>query len=466
MVRTAGRSVATDAPTDAPSAAAAPPAAAGPSSSAAWVGRTLAAGGPAVAVMVLPDAANAARERAGAAGVFHTLLQRPAVWRGADGLAGFSLTLVLTRTPSPDDANVSPLVEHGILALDVRLSVPPDVQRETARAFGECHPIYARNATVDLIWTASGGERPVSVASATGAVLHTALSARLDRTQALDVLSALSGGASGFRVRGRIDFRAVDPGNSATTTRSVAFDARLDEILGGILGAGAADRYIHLISPLAGSPTALGPAPARVRPGPAARGAANEPQRLTSTGDGVKSLTLAMQPAKVTASAAALAASDLARPAAVAAVSAIRPQHWALDNAVFGASSTVSARSLPIVTAADAPIWRDRLKNNKYWYAPVLELVVPAPRAEIGTSPFSFTFTRTGATASGEPALSGVVKLTLKRTMPEATRAALRPLGNVQVQAVPAASLSIALEIPYVSSDTGRLKTTIVPSSP
>ncbi|HJR58145.1 MAG TPA: hypothetical protein VJ813_02050, partial [Vicinamibacterales bacterium] len=434
---------------------------AGPSLTAAWIDRDVAAAGQPAAVTLLPDAAGDRRGAAGAPSVFHTLLRRPALWHDATGVPVLSLTLVLTRTPSPDDENVSPLVEHGILAFDVRLSVPPDAQRAAGSEFPGCRPIFARAATVDLIWT-SGGDRPVSIASTTGIVLRAGLSARLDRTQALDVLSTLAGGVSSFRLRGRIDFRATDPATAVTALRSLDFDASLDEVLKGALSAGGAHRHIQLISPVAGAGSGLGTAPARVRSAPAATREGSDPtQRLTTTGTGLKSLTLAMQPSRLTASPAAIVASDLVRPAHGAV--AIRPQHWLVENAIFDTAVSAPARSLPIVSPADAPIWRDRLDAGRHWYAPVIELVRPDPRLDTSASPFTFTFRRTGATASGDAALSGVVKLTLRRTMSDATQAALRALGNGQARAIAPSSISIVLEIPYVSTDVGQLKTTVVP---
>ena len=156
----------------------------------------------------------------------------------------------------------------------------------------------------------------------------------------------------------------------------------------------------------------------------------------------------------------ALVASDLVRPNSVAIAG--RPQFFIVDNALLELATTTQPRSLPIVDNPDAPVWRDRVTATKYWYAPAVEVVQPDPRGDAQTSPFTFTFTRTGATASGTAALSGTVQLTLQRSMSAATREAVAKLGNVQVQEVTPLNVSVSLIIPYVGADDGRQKTTTV----
>jgi hypothetical protein len=167
-----------------------------------------------------------------------------------------------------------------------------------------------------------------------------------------------------------------------------------------------------------------------------------------------------MQPAAAVAAPAVLLNTDLVRPNAVAIAG--RPQYFVVDNALLELATTTQPRSLPIVDDADAPVWRDRVTATKYWYAPSVEVVMPDPRGNAATSPFTFTFTRTGATGAGTAALSGTVQLTLQRTMSAATRDAIARLGNVQVQEVTPLNTSISLVIPYVGADDGRPKTTTV----
>lgn len=440
------------------------PAPSGPSATAAWIDREVAGiGGPAVTVGILPDASNQQREAAGAPGAFHTLLRRPALWRDGSGVPVLSLTLLLSRAPSPGDETVAPLVEQGILAFDVRLSAPPDAQSALGAPYQDCRAIFGRTGAIDLIWTEAGGERPVNAASPSGIVLRAGLSARLTRAQTLDVLSALAGGESAFRVRGRVEFRAIDPDTTIIVPRTLDFDVGLDEVIGGALRGSDPERHIHLVSPGATPGSGPGPAPVRVRSAPpAVRAAAAAQERFTVVDGGVKSLTVAMQPAGIAmASPAALAASDIAKPVALATVAG-RPQHWLVDNAVVEVASASQARSLPIVENADAAIWRDRVTSNKYWYAPAVELVTPDPAGDAQSSPFTFTFTRTGATSTGTTALAGTVRLSLRRAMSAATRAALQPLAGAQAQEVPQLNIAISLVIPYISDGDGRLKTTTV----
>ena len=119
---------------------------------------------------------------------------------------------------------------------------------------------------------------------------------------------------------------------------------------------------------------------------------------------------------------------------------------------------TAAPRPLPIIEAAEAPLWRDRVRANEYWYAPTFELVRPDPARPAETGPFRFVFERTGVTAAGAPALTGDVLFTLRPVMRAETRAELDARGDPTARSVPRDGLGAVLEIPFVDDRDGSLK--------
>jgi hypothetical protein len=111
----------------------------------------------------------------------------------------------------------------------------------------------------------------------------------------------------------------------------------------------------------------------------------------------------------------------------------------------------VKPKPLPVVADANAPIWPDRIDGASFWYAPALTVVQPAADADPATSPFLFSFTRTGVTAGSRPAtaLNGTVRITLRQSMSEATKNALAEKGNPTAKPVPVGGLSLFLDLPF-----------------
>ena len=99
------------------------------------------------------------------------------------------------------------------------------------------------------------------------------------------------------------------------------------------------------------------------------------------------------------------------------------------------------------------------MNANKLWYAPVYEIIEPEPNADPGSSPFLFSFERFGATGTGEPALRGSVRFTLRFRMSEETESALSQINLVnKAQPVNFENLSVSLLVPFVDETDGRVK--------
>jgi hypothetical protein len=143
--------------------------------------------------------------------------------------------------------------------------------------------------------------------------------------------------------------------------------------------------------------------------------------------------------------------SAMLKPAAVSGVTEIKGINEAVVEG-WGDKAT----SLPVVHEYIEPIWKDRIDQNLFWFAPELKVRVPDQNVSHTNSPFLFTFERIGTTGSGAPALKGNLKLTFQIEMLEETKKLLRT-QNLKVQQIRLEDISIVLRIPFVDN-TGRLR--------
>lgn len=229
--------------------------------------------------------------------------------------------------------------------------------------------------------------------------------------------------------------------------RRVEIAGPLEGALAGVLDGHDWSRFVRAVAP-DGSPS--GYAPLRTR----ARGLPEREERGDADGS---PMTMALVGGTmVQASAMTMTSSPTVRPVA-------RPSDALRQTILADASFQLQKRrdrSLPVVSSTDDAIFPDRLDPRKYWYVPALELVLPDPAAEAALSPFQFWFETFGATTSGEAALRGEVRLTLREAQPEAVARA----GNPSVRAVEMLDPEIALSLPYIDSDDGQVKRTLLRS--
>ena len=166
-----------------------------PPADAAWETRRVTAGGREHAVLVLP-----------ASGGFHCLPKRPTLAVRPGGEPRFGLTLVLRRAPSPAEPSIWPLIDHALLTFAVGAAVPTEVLDALAHDLGApCVPLPAGRATFAL---GAGGD-PLAQAEGAGPEPEVALSAMLERDQALAALTAFQGGPSALVVAGSLTYRVT-----------------------------------------------------------------------------------------------------------------------------------------------------------------------------------------------------------------------------------------------------------------
>lgn len=554
---------------------------AGPACTAQWEEQQVrAVNGRPLTVLTLPDAANSQRAANRLPPLYYCLPKTPQLVRDEAGNPVFSLTLLLSRAPTPADVTIYDLVERGALACDLTLALPAEVVNELmgdeSRAY---QPLFAREAHFGFVL--GDAADPASEVVVSGANARAGLSISLDRTSALDVLAALQGtpgaisiscqltyrcAACDHAVRltgswadvydvlasrvpssgenaGEIDYASLqdffgqllaqgilhanlagsagdqplpadlnlaslftgfmrlasvvlerttpalgftDPANRYRVRsrpnewlrldlqqslpdsgqRIALLSAPLEAVLGGALDGLAVERFVHLVSPAPGN-GALGAAPRQVRTLPPPRhmrGLAERGLQLAALGGSVQSLPLALRPdSTVKPSAQALLASDLVQ---VSAANQPGIAHWATDNVVLQRlpdhwwiepPNPPELLRLPIVADPAAPLWPDRVQGGLYWFAPIYNVVTPAPNADPATSPFLFTLRQSGHDSTGRPGLDGTITFTLQPGMGADTQAALQAAGNPEAHPVPVNGLSVGLELPF-RDETGATR--------
>lgn len=367
------------------------------------------------------------------------IAREPWVGRLPDGSPDVHLTLLLARPPRAGERDVGELVERGRLVLALGFGLDKSGLDAAREELGEeVEPLFVRGGAVDLVDLTS--DRPLTSAPVRGSLAAARLEAVLDGASALAVVDALVGRASGLGLRARLVFRPADGGEQKNT---VEIEEALEDVLGGVVVGRSLDEVATLLAE--GADGTANPVPPsrvnRVR---------RRTERAAQSEEGVP---VALAEGRLRAIEAALAAGQpsLARPFVLGG-----PASVVLGDLVI--DPTAAPRPLPIIEAAEAPLWRDRVRANEYWYAPTFELVRPDPARPAETGPFRFVFERTGVTAAGAPALTGDVLFTLRPVMRAETRAELDARGDPTARSVPRDGLGAVLEIPFVDDRDGSLK--------
>lgn len=230
-------------------------------------------------------------------------------------------------------------------------------------------------------------------------------------------------------------------------TETCELFAPLEGIIGGALEGSNWDDYVHLVAEQADNPALVSAIPRRVRADRGRRAGRGDGNTVKAAviGNHVTSLSLATRPSTT----AVGALSDLP-PAALT--------HLMVDDIRVELPGQDKARSLPTIHDGTAPYWPDRLSRKKFWYAPVFEVNEPEVNADVDSSPFLFSFERVGVTQAGQPALRGEVRFTLRSTMSQNTREALRRDGHEDAQPVDLETLSASLLVPFVDTVDGQVK--------
>lgn len=503
----------------------------------------------------LPDLANDALENDGQRAVGYALRDQPVLAANAAGAPVLSLTLVLSRQPSPDEDSIDALVQSGVITFDVTLASPrAALKKLSCEAQVDYRPLFTREARFSLLSAISNAET-LAVADTAGTDPRVGLSANLSGDDARSVLAALNGYTSDLRVTVALrypaaggsrticlqgswatihDFLAkhlgyvqeldgaqlkqyvesmlrdgvlrlfdldtnaplVDAGRACPMfirlssvvlqrltpelasadernqyalrqrphsmfelnyqeTLSVAQEgeltvsADLADVVGGRLPRDEWDKYVRLVAP--DTTGGIGVAPRRVHTRSQRRiltQTSTQATRLAAVNNRLQSVTLAVSPnIKTTTS---LHANVSLRPAVGEVLGNRQSMTWFVDDMVLDHYKPAKPVSLPLVQNTSDTVWPDRFDKSLYWYAPEFSNDQPSPAGSAETSGFLFDYEVIGATASGAPALKGIVRITLIAAQPDEIKRKLRRLGNPTARMISIKNLSVALEVPFV----------------
>src|SRR3982750_2419272 len=178
-----------------------------PCGDAVWQSRRTAAASRHPLIIRLLPGGDGTSSHSGMQAVYYYPPERPLL-RVQRGRPVLTLTLVLSRRPAADEESIHPLIERGILAFDVELAAPPAALAELQRARpAEYRALFLRDSAIRL--RAESGEI-LSTVAVSGTDARGALSATLDREQALGALAAIDGGASGLTLETSVGFNASE----------------------------------------------------------------------------------------------------------------------------------------------------------------------------------------------------------------------------------------------------------------
>ena len=176
----------------------------GASSSKHWeTKQILNAEGGSFTVLISPDAATEAK-------TFYVSPTAPLLVRRVNGEPAFSLTLVLSRQPKPEEETIYPLIEQGIVGFDLKLGVPAWVLEQLKCMEQRTYQrLFARDVQFELLRRQNDTEGVLVSRNASGTEARAAINATLDRSETLSLLSALEGNASKLKLRAQVTYRVA-----------------------------------------------------------------------------------------------------------------------------------------------------------------------------------------------------------------------------------------------------------------
>ena len=390
--------------------------------------------------------------------VYYTLPQAPRLVRDFQGVPVSSLTLLLDRQPKPDETTIVPLVKQSFLNFDVTLEVPlPVVPNQIYQL------LFARTVIFELY---DNEGHTLATATTSGDGARVALQTSLDRKQTLELLSALNDMPSSLYLRVSITYRTVriQQSNSVLPSDSMMFtvanirnkqlNVSLNKVLGEALVGMELERFISLMAP--NGEGGIGTVPWRIKSDVLTSKERNDNNThvpLVVKDGRLESVALSLRPNTFENLSKVILLNNGAKNSNVSAT--VKPI-W-LDDLLF----LDEPQHLPLVENVSAWLWPDGTSSSVFWYPPTFQVILPKPGTEQEADTFLFSFERTGATASGHPALLATVRFTIQPVMHKETEEALTAQGHPNVKQVPLEGLTIALEIPFVDEADGQTKSNI-----
>ena len=255
--------------------------------------------------------------------------------------------------------------------------------------------------------------------------------------------------ADGLLGRRPTEYFAIDLSRTTTGSRSATTEigAPLERTLGGVLDGADRDAHVSLVSvaPPAGKPSlAVSRTPRRVSGAARAeRRPVDAPLRLVAEDQ------VLVAPARLHAADALVTAEphrmiDLApHRAELGDIVVAR-----LDDDVVAAPDA-PVPSMPVVDDEAGWAFPDRAEPSNIWYVPSFDLMRPVPSDTAATSPFTFSFARSGVNQHGDPGLDATVTFRLREVRGGAAEQALAVRGGAAFRPVPTSDASVTLELPF-----------------
>lgn len=240
--------------------------------------------------------------------------------------------------------------------------------------------------------------------------------------------------------------------------RSIELEAGLEEVIGGVLVGQDRTRFIHLVSPSTGE-LGFGPVPRHIRTGRTEtwrelnRRAPTMIHFIIEDKDSIQSAALALKPTSLIPTPLTLVKSNLVELASSNSLAKL----WLVNDILIN-HPPKREHSLPLVDDPNSLLWRDYVNPANYWYCPSFKIVQPAQNALPASSPFVFSFQRSGATLSGASALEGHVRFSLRKTTSPEIQIALNSHGNPNARPVSVTGLSVELSLPFLDVSDNTLK--------
>lgn len=243
-------------------------------------------------------------------------------------------------------------------------------------------------------------------------------------------------------------------GSGATTLEQRTYSRSLEALLGPVATADDIDSYVRIVAPDGSG--GFGPVP-RLLSQPRKRGGPTTTKLARFGRADMVQLQAVAQPSSAKINAHAMIANANAAP--LAGTATIRPSYVAItDLQILPIQGTPGAEALPQVDQKTAPLWRDQIDPNRFWYAPAFSLVLPAATDDPDGAVFGMTFRAEGHRSDGTPGLNGSVHFRLDRGMGADTQAAWEAAGRPAIAPVPTDNLSVQLLVPF-RDETGETRT-------
>lgn len=162
-------------------------------------------------LLLLPDANNKEIVNLHRSAVYYYIPERPTLQKNNDGIPLFSLNLILERQPHPYEININKLIKKGILNFSIQLDLPSHLITKIQELHSlDYRPLFIREAIFDLIIENNGVRKNIASVNTSGLEVTALFNVELNRTETLNIISAIEGSKSNIKLQGRIFYRVIE----------------------------------------------------------------------------------------------------------------------------------------------------------------------------------------------------------------------------------------------------------------